>query len=157
MGGVLDSPRRRHYAGCLPILLLSTVGVLAISGLLTYIFDRQCHHEAETLLPAYPNATLEDMSFTFMRPYGVGTTTMAYFTSDNVQDVREYYIDQAVLAEEQYDMALGTTLANMQRRFVDMRDGSGTRIQFVAVCARPLDLSSIGITRANILEPSDEG
>ena len=148
MGGILDSPRRKHFAGCLPIALLSTAGVLVIAALMTFIFDQQCHREAALLLQPYPNATLEASSFTFMRPHGVGVTQQQYFTPDDIAEVRKFYIDRALEAEAEAGVSLGTTLADIQRRFVDMRDGSGTRIQFMTECARPLDLSAIGITRA---------
>lgn len=139
------SEQRGVSAGLLPLIGVVMLAVILVSAGVTLAFDRRCAAQAAVLLPPYPNATLEEQSFTFLRLYGVGLSSQTFSTPDDAASVRRFYSDVSRMAAANPLLRRRTIEINRQ---ISTLSTGGSRIQFDAVCARALDLSPLGISLA---------
>jgi hypothetical protein len=93
------------------------------------VLDIGCANDASLWIPPYPDAELIAEDFDYLRPFGIGSTTQEYFTTDDFVTVNRWYTGQSrkALAE-----GGSRTIATMRKRILDEEDG--TRIFLISSC-----------------------
>lgn len=119
-----------------PRVLLLTMfffcgGIFACSAGLTAVLDVVCTRNASEWLPIYPNSIVIVENHTFVRPFGVGITTMQLYTPDRDTVVRDWYIQERG-KNEANPMNLLATMNYSVRR--DPENG-GSIIRLQSECA----------------------
>ncbi|MBC8171695.1 MAG: hypothetical protein H7X77_08480 [Anaerolineae bacterium] len=74
-------------------MLFFCAGIFACTAALTFVVDISCTQNANLWLPIYPESTVVFENHTFVRPFGVGITSMQLYTPNNETVVRNWYID----------------------------------------------------------------
>ena len=73
-------------------MFLITMGVILAIVALVAVIDIQCSNDSYYWMPIYPNAELiETTQQGYVRVRGMGITEQSYFSTDSVEEVREWY------------------------------------------------------------------
>jgi len=124
---------RRTLLGC----LLIVVGLVACSGVTGFTLDRLCLNSLTNRLPIYPNAEIRVRRHNMFTEFGMGTTYMELYSSDDSQTVTGWYgrttgdYRRDVIIEGK-DPASG--FARAQWSVVRAEDGTGSFIQLAGNC-----------------------
>jgi hypothetical protein len=90
-------------------LLLAVGIVIAIGAAIFAVGDIACNRTIETWTPVYPNAEVVALDYNFIRPRGMGVTNMTLHSPDDVETVRQWYLDNLTkLSRENAGRGSGT-------------------------------------------------
>ena len=121
-----ESSSRGGWLGCgliLMAILVCTVGsVVAI--------DVGCNQQITNWLRIYPGATVESLTYEYVRPWATGRTEMLLRTSDKFATVNSWYVDQ--LRQVAGQGGIATTQHQVS---IDQSTGD-TLIYLTSECAR---------------------
>ncbi|GAB4511999.1 MAG: hypothetical protein OHK0046_10880 [Anaerolineae bacterium] len=143
----MDGPHTRTIQttlrGWLASLVLIGLGIFILSVLWTLFIDSRCVAGANTWLPDYPDAAEVSSEYTFLRMYGIGSSTRVLVTQDDPDTVEDWY--------RASDRQNGFNSASRGGAFTRWRvaetPGGGTEITLASQCASNLDLSPLGLGR----------
>lgn len=134
----LPKPRRNWgpAVGC-----VSVIGAL-VACLLTLVLagDGLCYTGLTQRMPVYPQATPIFRQYNWLRPYGMGSTVIAFETDDPEGQVRAFYgRAQGEYARRalQFSNPLEIAAENMTRAAYDVvtqEDGTGSQVILFGYC-----------------------
>lgn len=129
------------WRNCLMVFVGIGVGIFVLAALLTLLIDNTCATAGRNWLPEYPGAQFQQENYSFLRVYGVGTTSRVFITDDDRLDVRRWYLDQ-----DNSNALNGKGKGGATMRWqVAENDNRTSTITLTSECARELDLSPFGI------------
>lgn len=115
-----------------PIVLVTGI----IVGILAAIFavaDIACNATIETWTPIYPNSEVIELNYNFIRPRGMGVTNMTLHSPDDVETVRQWYLDNLTkLSRENAGRGSGTNSWNID----EDPSGQGSLIYLSSRCGQ---------------------
>ncbi len=110
-------------------LLIAITSCVIITSV---VIDFGCYNEAARWIPYYPDATVVQVEYDYLRPFGVGSTTAILHSDDEARDVRRWYIEnQRALDDEGFSPNLASL--NLSVR-TDTEEG-GSIIILTSECA----------------------
>lgn len=115
-----------------PLFFLILASVFCM-GSVVVVADEMCHRNITRRQPLYPDASIVDQSYNFLRPQGLGITRMTLETEDDPETVREW-MRQVTLDLLQNDEFGGIATVNWRLEANDT--GTGTRIYLYSECAQ---------------------
>jgi hypothetical protein len=128
---------RKTLTGCLFIMIgIVLCGVITVAGI-----DVACKSDIENKLPLYPQGVVVSEESGFLRPRGMGRSTIVMTTSDSAKDVRKWYSDYRLELEKQaYDEATGRRnvpqgLANVSFTVDEDAETGQTLVYLMSDCA----------------------
>jgi hypothetical protein len=124
-----DEFRRTPRTFFLTIVII-IVGSLICTGVFTMTIDTVCQRNAAEWIPLYPNAEVVAENKTFLNAFGVGVTQTTLYSPDNVNEVREWYMDTRRSNE-----ANPTNLLATMRYSVSEVEEGGSTIFLYSECA----------------------
>lgn len=110
--------------------------VAIVIGIFVVIFavgDIACNATIETWTPIYPNSEVIELNYNFIRPRGMGVTTMKLHSPDDVETVRQWYLDNLTrLSRENAGRGSGTNSWNID----EDPSGQGSLIYLSSRCGQ---------------------
>jgi hypothetical protein len=121
--------------------LLITIGVILAIVALVAVIDIQCSNDSYYWMPIYPNAELiETQQQGYVRARGMGITEQDYFSTDSVEEIREWYrVYRRQITEGQYADNPDTAIQGIGTNNYMVNaapDGSGSIISYYTVCGQ---------------------
>ena len=89
--GLNENLSRYSWRRSLLSFFLILVGIMACMASLYAMTDAACHQAAKHWLPHYPGAIMVEESYSFLRPYGIGTTRQVLETENDREAVYDWY------------------------------------------------------------------
>ncbi len=120
-------------------MIMIFVGIFACGGVFYVAVDTSCVSDADLWMVDYPNSRLEQETYTFLRPFGIGQTTRLLSSPDPINAVRAWY-----MARDKRLIEAGNVknrgYARMTYLLNTTPDETGTIIALVSNCAQGLSI-----------------
>ena len=115
----------------LAAVVILGVGVLLCGGAIIFAIDQSCVSDAAAWIPPYPNASVVSEEHNFIRPFGIGSTTMTLHSPDAPTVVGDWYNNlRSGLARQQDYRGFAA-----MRWSISQADDGGTDITLSSECA----------------------
>ncbi len=123
---------REIWLAVRPILL--TIGIIVgIAAALFGVADVVCNSTIERWTPIYPNSEVVTLEYNFIRPRGMGVTKMTLHSPDDVETVRQWYLDNLDrLSKEDAGRGSGTNSWDID----EAPSGQGSLINLSSRCGQ---------------------
>lgn len=115
--------RRSNYNYCLTLTLI-TVGIILCIVAVLGIVDQGCVDAANDWIPYYPNATIIKEEYTYLRPFGIGNTSVELRSPDSRSTVFRWYIDH--ISEVSKEQSRSQLIAELDWQVTENADGTST-------------------------------
>lgn len=135
--------------GCLLVLVMIIISISACGGVFYVAVDASCVSDAELWLADYPYSVVQQETFTFFRPFGIGQTTRLLYSPDPINAVRAWYMarDTRLIGEGNIKNRGYARVTYLLR---ESSVGSGTDIILRSSCAQGL---SVGMEESRTTAP----
>jgi len=114
-------------------MLIGIAIIVAVGAVIFGIADYACGRTIETWTPIYPNAEVVELEYNFIRPRGMGVTNMTLNSPDDVETVRQWYLDNMTkLSLQNAGRGSGTNSWDID----EAPDGQGSVIYLSSRCGQ---------------------
>lgn len=135
------APHDSRYTtrGCLLGILMIVLGIIGCGSIFYVAVDTSCVSDADLWLVDYPNSRLQEETFSFFRPFGIGQTTRVLYSPDPINAVRDWYMDRDRRLIEAGNVK-NRNYARMAYLLDNAPGDDGTVIALVSNCAQGLSI-----------------